>query len=780
MSLLRTVSLLWLIGAAIAGASAQTRPFPLTVDSIMRGHDLVGYAPREVYWSPDGKQVYFRWKRAGENGRKPFDRYVVNADGSGLRRLTDEEAKNAPPEGGESASDKRHIVLSENGDLFLYERETGRKRQLTATDETESDPRFAPDGNTILFVRNNNVFSLSLTESAWRQLTDIRSGSPPPTPAEPKNTSQEASKRAERDLFETIRQQAQEREEREAKRKKEEKRRPFYVPTGQSVVGLNASPNGAYVAVLIREGEAGGRNTIVPRYITESGYTQDETSYARVGDLQGRLRVVVLKSESGEAFPLEFTAPPITTAGVPDGPRRLSWSGFRWSPDGKTGMVRVRAEDNKDDWLLRVDPETGETGLLAHRHDDAWIGGPEVGTYGFLPDGKRAFYVSEEDGYAGLYVVPIAGGTASRLTPPRREVQGIRLSPDRTRFYFTSNEGNPADRFLYSVPVDGGAPTRIVRLSGAEEDTAIPSPDDRFLAVVRSESHRPPELFLLPNRPDPSAIGIRVTQSPTTEWLSHPWSRPPIVTFRARDGRMVPARLYRPPNWRPGGPAVLFAHGAGYLQNVHHWWSGYFREYMFHHLLMARGFLVLDVDYCGSAGYGRDWRTGIYRHMGGKDLNDLVDGARWIVAKYGVAPRQIGVYGGSYGGFLTLMAMFTTPEVFAAGAALRPVTDWAHYNHPYTANILNQPQHDPEAYRRSSPIFFAGGLRGALLICHGMNDSNVHFQDSVRLVQRLIELRKENWELAVYPVEDHRFTEPTGWADEYRRILKLFETTLKK
>ena len=120
-------------------------------------------------------------------------------------------------------------------------------------------------------------------------------------------------------------------------------------------------------------------------------------------------------------------------------------------------------------------------------------------------------------------------------------------------------------------------------------------------------------------------------------------------------------------------------------------------------------------------------------------------------------PKRIGVYGGSYGGFITLMAMFTTPDVFAAGAALRPVTDWAHYNHGYTSNILNVPQKDAEAYRKSSPIYFAEGLKGALLICHGMVDTNVLFQDSVRLAQRLIELRKENWELAPYPVENHGF-----------------------
>ncbi len=238
-------------------------------------------------------------------------------------------------------------------------------------------------------------------------------------------------------------------------------------------------------------------------------------------------------------------------------------------------------------------------------------------------------------------------------------------------------------------------------------------------------------------------------------------------------------RVYKPANFQRGGPAVVFVHGAGYLQNVHKWWSSYSHEYLFHHFLMEHGYLVIDIDYRGSAGYGRDWRTAIYRHMGGKDLDDHVDAARWIVSQYGVNPKKIGIYGGSYGGFITLMALFTQPDVFAAGAALRPVTDWAHYNHGYTSSILNMPQKDAEAYKQSSPIYFAAGLKGALLICHGMADTNVHFQDTVRLAQKLIELRKTNWDIAMYPVEDHGFVQPTSWADEYKRIFALFEKNLK-
>jgi dipeptidyl aminopeptidase/acylaminoacyl peptidase len=302
------------------------------------------------------------------------------------------------------------------------------------------------------------------------------------------------------------------------------------------------------------------------------------------------------------------------------------------------------------------------------------------------------------------------------------------------------------------------------------------------MAYRYSASNTPWELYIQETLPTGQAgkAGAKpqlITASLTDEFKSYAWRAPEVTTFKARDGADVYARLYKPAN--PNGAAVMFVHGAGYLQNAHKWWSSYFREYMFHNLLADKGYTVLDIDYRASAGYGRDWRTGIYRFMGGKDLTDNVDGAKWLASNYKIDPKRIGIYGGSYGGFITLMAMFTTPDVFAAGAALRPVTDWAHYNHPYTANILNVPSADSIAYAKSSPIYYAEGLKGHLLICHGMIDVNVHFQDAVRLQQRLIELGKDNWELAAYPLEDHGFVEPSSWTDEYKRILKLFEENLK-
>jgi dipeptidyl aminopeptidase/acylaminoacyl peptidase len=398
-----------------------------------------------------------------------------------------------------------------------------------------------------------------------------------------------------------------------------------------------------------------------------------------------------------------------------------------------------------------------------------------------LRDNKRIAYLSERDGWNHLYTldVSVEAATPTQLTTGKWEIASSELARDGKKFYVTSGEEYPGERHLYTVGIDGGARTKITSMPGSNE--AEISPDESTLGIVHSYSNRPPEVYVMANVA--GATAKQITTSPSETWRSFKWIDPRVVTFKARDGADVYARLFTPEmigaRRDASRPGVVFVHGAGYLQNAHKYWSTYFREYMFHNLLAAKGYVVLDVDYRASAGYGRDWRTAIYRHMGGKDLEDIVDGAKYLTSAEKVDPRRIGVYGGSYGGFITLMAMFTTPDVFAAGAALRPVTDWAHYNHTYTSNILNVPQKDAEAYRRSSPIYFAEGLKGALLIAHGMVDTNVHFQDSVRLAQRLIELRKENWELAAYPVENHGFTEETSWADEYKRILKLFEANLR-
>ncbi len=764
------------LAAAVSLAAAPARStstFPLTVDSIMRGPKLVGYPPSDLRWSGDSKELYFEWRMPDEDEAATW---VVAREGGEPKRLTDDERRSAPPADGAWDRARRRVLAVQDDDVVLIDTVTRTRRALTRTTGRESNPRWARGETHVTFVRENNAFIVPLDvarggpvdgsqSGLFVQLTDVSLKKADPSPTD----SQKFVKEEEQKLLAAVKEAA------EKKKKQEEKEKRYALPKfelqeRQSVTDAVLA-DGDVLYLLVTERPANAKTAIVPNYVTESAYTEDLTARTKVGDAENKSRVAVFDLRTAKT----------AWASVPgvDEKRDLRWSIPVVSDDGRHAVAAARAGDNEDRWFVLVSRD-GTGKVVDHTHDAAWIRDP--GFAGWLPDNRRFWFGAEKDGWAHLYTVDVTAEkpAAKALTSGKWEITDAALSPDRTKFYISTTEVHPGERHIFALPVDGGSRTKLTTMTGAS--TGVVAPDDSMFGVVHSFTNKPPEVYLMANQAGASAK--QVTTSTSAEWRSGKWLEPELVAFKARDGVEVPARLYTPEmvgaRRDRNAPGVIFVHGAGYLQNAHRYWSNYFREYMFHHVLVSRGYVVLDVDYRGSAGYGRDWRTAIYRHMGGKDLDDIVDGAGYLVEKHKVNPRRMGVYGGSYGGFITLMAMFTSPKTFAAGAALRPVTDWAHYNHPYTANILNEPQTDPEAYRRSSPIYFAEKLEGALLILHGMVDVNVHFQDSVRLAQRLIELRKENWEMAAYPVEDHAFVKETSWADEYKRILKLFETRVRQ
>jgi dipeptidyl aminopeptidase/acylaminoacyl peptidase len=768
----------------------QVRPannFALTIDNIMRGPGLVGYEPSAVRWSHDSNTIYFLWKQHTDSVIAPMDTYPVNRDGSGLRKLNDDEIKLLPPPTGDTTRDHRLTVYANSGDLFLYDNTTGKTRQLTKTTDVEVNPHFTRDEKRIAFTRANNLYVMSLEDGSLVQLTDIRTAAAPPaaapvggrggrgggrggpvaetTPEQKGTDSQEYLKKEQRELIQVVRERVELHEAEQKKRDKEAPRKPFTLQARQTVGNLQLIPDEKYVIADVFESPATpAKATIVPNFVSDSAYTEDIPGRTNVGDSQGTSRLAILNVETGEV------------KWVDEAPRKAMSAMPVWSDDGTKAVIAARSADNKDRWIFALDPATGKTRVLFNLHDDAWVGGPQgtANVLGWMKNGREVYFVSEKTGFAQLYAVPFEGGEPRALTSGKWEVLNVRQSRDKSKFYLTATMEGPSDQYLYEMPAEGGNLTRISQAPGRHVTTL--SPDERWIADIYSYTNKPPDLYVQENQAQQELK--RLTTSPAPEFSQYQWQDAPIVMIPARDGVKVPARMFKPANYKKGGRAVIFVHGAGYLQNVDHKWSTYYREYMFHHFLQEHGYLVLDVDYRGSAGYGRDWRTAVYEHMGGKDLDDIVDAAKYAVSAHGADPKRIGLYGGSYGGFITLMAMFTAPDTFAAGAALRPVTDWATYNHGYTSDILNTPQSDAAAYRKSSPIFFAEGLKGALLICHGMVDTNVEFQDTVRLIQRLIELKKENWSVAPYPVEDHSFVQPSSWADEYKRIFKLFETSL--
>jgi len=765
--------------------NTQLKPSPgwLTVDTIMQDPKWMGTSPSNVFWSEDGKKVYFSWRRDGDEGDSL---YVVDEEGGAPRRVSLEERKVLPSRYGDYTRDRRKKVYSKDGDLFLFDVRKNREMQLTKTLSDESNPRFTFDQQKIVFVRDGNLFERTIDDGIETQITNLQKGAKPPE--QRKSELQKLMERQQLELFRVLKKHKEDQEARKRYEEllKERMPKPFYL--GQkSAFDFVLSPDERFVTFVLSERPADAKRTIVPNYVTESGFTEDIAGRSMVGEPEAAFEFFVYDIAHDTVTQVKTdnvpgVIPPNVASDTSKGkqkPREVFFSGPFWSDNGNTAFIQMFSRDNKDRWIVLLDCEKAKFGkLLERQHDEAWIGGPGIRGFGFetavgwMPDSKRIYFQSEADGWSHLYTVSIDDGNKVQLTSGRFEVYGLQMSRTKRRWYFTSNEVHYGEHQFYTMPINGGTRTRITSMEGFNE--AVVSPNDERLVILYSFSNKMPELYLMDNAP--GAKATKITDSPSAVFNSYDWRAPDILTFNASDGADVPARLFRPDH--PNGAGVIFVHGAGYLQDAHKGWSDYFREYMFNNLLADKGYAVLDIDYRGSAGLGRDWRTSIYRHMGGRDLDDQVDGAKFLVDHYNVNPKRIGIYGGSYGGFLTLMAMFTKPGVFAAGAALRSVTDWSHYNGGYTSDILNLPQDDTTAYYQSSPIFHAEGLQGALLICHGVVDQNVHFQDDVRLVQRLIELRKKNWQLAIYPVENHGFREPTSWMDEYNRILKLFDDNL--
>lgn len=775
--------------AAIHTASAQELNISsLEIADIMKGYDFIGHRPSNVFWATDNSSVYFDW-----NPEMAFSDslYNYNLAKKNIDKVAYIEAQRLPSTRRTDHPTLDKAIYVKDGDIFVLDKSTSKIMAITNTKERESNPHFTDNGKKVAFVNDQNIFTWSMATGTIEQVTDFVEK----LDEDPKrNSKDEWLYQDQLELFGVLRERKEKRELGESIRKRMEKFAPMPIVFGSKrVINQTVSPSGRYVTYVLMDSKKNKR-TMVPHFVTESGYTEEQSTRTKVGDELPIYEMFVYDTQKRTNYEVKLDSlegmydVPKFTQDYPDkvyeneNPLGRISSPI-WHSNGNKAILDIQASNYKNRWLVLLDAETGTITQLDRQHDDAWIAGPGItgwfdgGDLGWMPDEKTIWYKSEKTGYAHLYTMDMDGENKKAITSGEFEIYDPFIAKDKKRWYFTANKNHPGDRQFYTMPLKGGKMQQLTQWEGRNDVTL--SPDEKQMAILYSYSNKPTELYLQENPLyNKGAEPLDITKSNTEEFSDYDWKDPEIITFSASDGAEVHARLYTPRTEVKNDAAVIFVHGAGYLQNAHKWWSSYYREYMFHNFLVDNGYTVMDIDYRGSAGYGRDWRTGIYRHMGGKDLSDQVDGAKYLIENYGVDSEKIGIYGGSYGGFITLMGMFNAPETFSAGAAIRSVGDWAAYNHGYTAHILNTPATDSLAYKRSSPIYFAEGLEGKLLILHGMVDDNVHFQDMVRLSQRLIELGKENWEMAVYPVERHGFVEPSSWTDEYKRIYKLFQETL--
>jgi dipeptidyl aminopeptidase/acylaminoacyl peptidase len=770
-------------------AAAST---PVTLDQAMANPDWIGPPVEAAWWNWDGKQVFYQQKRTGSPLR---DTWSVNPARAGhATQVSDADlGKLDSPETVYNRARTRAVVVR-NGDLFERDLKTGTLVQITrGTGTPVQAVQYSADEHGVQFRIGDDWFAWDRNTRIQGPVALIRAAK------DPNATEPDALRDMQLRLSTILKRQKDERDatraQAEAQRRADPTRAPapIYLGDKLAIVSSALSPDGRWLLVVTGARDDKGRVGKMPRYVTESGYEEFSDERTRVGRNTPHghgLKLVNLVTRDVKDIALDalpgIAVDPLAQLRAarkldPLKGNRHVMIGFQgeaitWSQDGANVAVMFRAVDNKDRWIATVDLPRAALTPVHRLTDEAWVN-YDNNEFGWLPDNTTLWYLSEETGYSHLYVRDGAGRTRA-LTQGQWEASDVAWSADGRTAWLLCNRKTPGTYEVCAVSTQDGA-TREVSSLAAVDDFRL-SPDQKKLLVHYSGPYLPPQIATLPST---GGEAVKLTDTRTPEFRTHEWIQPQFVTVPStHGGAPVWAKLYRPAQLEPGKkyPVVMFVHGAGYLQNVTQRWTPYYREQMFHNLLVQNGYVVLDMDYRASKGYGVKWRTAIYRQMGHPELDDYLDGVNWMVANQQGDPAHVGIYGGSYGGFMTLMGMLRAPDVFQSGAALRPVTDWTTYNHEYTPNILNTPDLDPDAYKTSSPIEYAQNLKGHLLIAHGMVDDNVFFQDSVRMAQRLIELKKDHWELAPYPLERHSFVQPESWYDEYRRIYQLFERTLKQ
>jgi len=780
-------------------AVGQASSTIITLEKIMSDPDWFGRSPEAWYWGDDSSTVFYQQKREGNPLRDLVQKNINTAGNGELVKLAQMHVVADRDAILNSAG--THEVYTFEGNVFVKELASQKVQQLTYTSAVESSAMFLTNGNVAYRVDNifyaHDMNSQKIIELANLKMTGGEDSSA-------QSTSYIAAE--QHDLIEYVALQKRNKDLRaEQKRQLRVKNSTvtqtnFYFGKDNRVVHASLSPAGDKLVVSVAPAKSARKDSdIMPNYIANDGHIKAKKVRARVADnRQYAEQLYLLDLSQGTKTLLSYDKLPGFDDDVLASVRKenyaregktykseksarnihvmQAWDPIQWQENGQQVAIMLEAWDNKDRWIASVDFDQKALVSQHRLHDDAWIN-YTFNELGWLDNTNSLYYLSEESGYAHLYVKPL-NGKAKALTSGNFEVNDLTVSADEKSIYFKANKKHPGIYEIYKVDVASAELTALTDLGGMN-DYAL-SPDESKLLIQHSKITMPPELYVKNIGSDVEAI--QLTHTVTEAFLAMPWSAPNVVAIESsHQDQPIYSKVYLPKGYDQNtnkNKAVMFSHGAGYLQNSHLGWSGYFREYMFHSMLVQQGYVVIDMDYRASKGYGRDWRTAIYRHMGKPEVQDMRDGVNWLVQNANVDAKRVGTYGGSYGGFLTLMSMFTDPELFQSGSALRLVSDWAYYNHGYTSNILNMPGDDPIAYERSSPIYFAEGLEKPLLINAPMVDDNVFFQDTVRLVQRLIELEKQDFETAIYPVEPHGFVQPSSWLNEYRRIYKLFENTL--
>jgi dipeptidyl-peptidase-4 len=662
-----------------------------------------------VTWLPDAEHfIYFTSRgeqktlwRGDISGGAPVELADWTAVMKSLSDLRPDYEKPVMSNPNSSASLRVAAVLSPDGttlvggfsgDLFLFNLASKEAKFLTSDSTQEIFPAFSPDGTELGFVKNGDVHRLNLETGAISQVTD----------------------RGERTyLLNGVADWVYE-EELDVER------------------SYWWSPDGSKIAFLQFDERPVG---IVPITGDSMPYPElEEQWYPKAGTANPVVKLGVVDLEGGD--PSWFD--------TGEGDFYLPRAG--WTPSGEVWVQRLNRDQTEHD-LMVGDPKTGKVRTLLTDRDPAWINIRD--DLHFLADG-RFLWTSERDGWRHLYLYTSDGRSSRQLTSGEWQIENLLgADSDQQNAVIVANRGDHRQRTLFRVDLSNGAIQPIGdSIRGVHSGTV--APDGSYVIDQWSALDMPPRADLI--AADGTIVGTFWKSGDQLRGWDLLWPEPGSVT--ADDGTELFSLLFRPRNFDPTRryPVVLYVYGGPHSQLTADRWGG--SVHNTYRLLAEMGIAVFLVDNRGTWGRGHAFEAAVHRRLGQLEVADQLAAARWLERQSWVDRERIAVYGGSYGGYMTLLCLLKAPEVFHAGVAYAPVTDWALYDTIYTERYMDTPRDNPQGYEVSAPLTYAEDLDSKLLLAHGTMDNNVHFQNSLQMIGKLAAADKE-FELVIYPRTRH-------------------------
>jgi dipeptidyl-peptidase 4 len=678
----------------------------------------------QVVWAPDGRR--FAWVE----DRRIWSYDIPTKTGKelvSLAKLENTAAKVPPPE--RFPWQNRYVVehtfqwspggaemlVRAGGDLFYLHLADGRWDQLTTTPVAERDPKLSPDGRRVSFRRAHDLYCLEL---ATRKITRL--------------THDGSATLLNGEL-------------------------DWVYPEELALTTAHWwSPDSKHVAYLQFDVS---REPLFPHVDLLGTRARFEPQrYPKAGDPNPEVRAGVVASQGG------------TTRWIDLGdPRDSLLARVEWLPDSsRLALQRLNRIQNRLDLLL-ASPNGEPARLLLRETDPYWINLHDH--LRFLKDGKRFLWASERGGFRHLYLYGIDGRKIQQLTRGEWEVtEVVGLDEAARDVYFLSTEQSPLERHLYRVQFNGRQRRRLTAASGTHAISM--SPTREYYLDTHSSLTAPPGRTLHARDGSQLAVLNEPDRKEAGEYDILPTE---IVTVKAAGGATLYARLIKPAGFSPGKkyPAVVMVYGGPHAQAVRDAWAGANWDQALAH----RGFVVWQLDNRGSGGRGHHFESAVFRNLGARELEDQKEGIRHLASLGFVDTARLGIYGWSYGGFMTLYTLANAPDLFKAGIAGAPVTDWRNYDTIYTERYMGLPQDNEEGYRRSAPIHHAADIKAELLLVHNFEDDNVHFQNALQMADALQKAGKQ-FEMLIYPQKTHGVTGPAR-KHMLESLTRFFERNLQ-